>query len=153
MRRPKQSKRGRFSSEFGLRQQSNTKRHQAKQAPLTLNKPRQPLSVHKKQNTKQLQCASAQSKQDREELEYVLASDKRPYKASTHSRFDNPECTAIVGSVLRQLLIRKGVSAVFSRQGYEADLKMIAKASSDFCINYNIQPHPLNRNNIQFLLR
>ena len=101
---------------------------------LTLNKPRQPLSVHKKQKTKQLQCTNAQSKQDREELEYALASDKRPYKASTHSRFDNPECTAIFGSVLRQLLIRKGVSAVFSRQGYEADLKMIAKASSEDCV-------------------
>ena len=90
--------------------------------------------MHEKQKTKQLQCTNAQSKQDREELEYSLASDERPYKARSHSRFDNPECTAIFGSVLRQLLIRKGVSAVFSRQGYEADLKMIAKAAATDCV-------------------
>ena len=30
---------------------------------------------------------------------------------------------------------------------------LIAKASSDFCIDDNIQPHLLNRNNIQYFLR
>ena len=60
--------------------------------------------------------------------------EETPYKARSTSRFDTPECTAIFGSVLRQLLLRKGVNAVFRRQGYEADLKMIAKATATDCL-------------------
>ena len=66
--------------------------------------------------------------QDREELEYHLPSDAVPYSAKATSRFDTPEFTAIVGSVLRHTLILRGVGTVFRRQGYEADLKAIAKA-------------------------
>ena len=72
--------------------------------------------------------------QDREELEYALRSDAVPYKARATSRFDTPECTAIFGSVLRHLLILRGVGTVFRRQGYEADLKMIAQASAEDCV-------------------
>ena len=68
--------------------------------------------------------------QDREELQYDLRSDTTPYKARERSRFDTPEITAIFGTVLRHLLILCGVGAVFRRQGYEADLNMIAKASA-----------------------
>ena len=72
--------------------------------------------------------------QDREELEYALPSDAAPYKARATSRFDTAECTAIFGSVLRHMLILRGVGTVFRRQGYEADLKMIAKASPEDCV-------------------
>ena len=67
--------------------------------------------------------------QDREELEYHLPSDEVPYRARASSRFDSPECTAIFGSVLRHALILRGVGTVFRRQGYEADLKAIAKST------------------------
>ena len=72
--------------------------------------------------------------QDREELEYHLPSDTVPYKARATSRFDTPEFTAIFGSVLRHALLQRGVGLVFRRQGYEADLKAIAKAKPEDCI-------------------
>lgn len=72
--------------------------------------------------------------QDREELEYSLPSDAVPYKARATSRFDTPEFTAMFGSVLRHMLILRGVGTVFRRQGYEADLKQIAKASPEDCV-------------------
>ena len=73
--------------------------------------------------------------QDREELEYTLPSDtEKPYKARTTSRFDTPEFTAIFGSVKRHVLILKGVHTVFRRQGYEADLKIIATAKAADCV-------------------
>jgi len=72
--------------------------------------------------------------QDREELEYMLPSDAVPYRARATSRFDTPEGTAIFGSVLRYELILQGVGTVFRRQGYEADLKMIAKAKPEECV-------------------
>ena len=43
--------------------------------------------------------------QDREELEYALPSDTAPYKARATGRFDTAECTANIGSVLRDMLI------------------------------------------------
>ena len=49
-------------------------------------------------------------------------------------RFDSPDCTAIVGSVLRHAFILRGVGTVFRRQGYEADLKTIAKARPEDCV-------------------
>ena len=72
--------------------------------------------------------------QDREELEYTLPSDKEPYKARATSRFDTPEFTAIFGSVKRHMEILKGVRTVFRRKGYEADLKTIATAKSEDCV-------------------
>ena len=72
--------------------------------------------------------------QDREELEYTLPSEAVPYKARAQSRFDTPEFTAIAGSVKRHLLILKGVSTVFRRQGYEADLKTIAGCETTDCV-------------------
>ena len=55
-------------------------------------------------------------------------------RARAASRFETPEYTAICGSVLRHLLILRGAGAVFRRQGYEADLKMIVKASAGDCV-------------------
>lgn len=72
--------------------------------------------------------------QDREELEYSLPSDSAPYKARATSRFDTTEFTAIFGCVLRHMLILRSVGAVFSRKGYETDLKQIAKANTEDCI-------------------
>ena len=72
--------------------------------------------------------------QDREELEYTLPSDSAPYKARATSRFDTPEFTAIFGCVLRHMLILQGVGAVFARKGYETDLKQIANARTEDCI-------------------
>ena len=72
--------------------------------------------------------------QDREELEYQLPSDATPYKAKATSRFDTPEFTAIFGSALRFSRILRGVAVVFSRQGYEADLKQIAQAKASDCV-------------------
>jgi len=72
--------------------------------------------------------------QDREELAYALASDTQPYIPRTRSRFDTPEYAAVFGDVLRRLLILRGVAVTFKRQGYEQDLKMIAKAKADHCV-------------------
>ena len=71
--------------------------------------------------------------QDREELEYSLPSDSAPYKARATSRCVT-EFTAIFGCVLRHMLILRSVGAVFSRKGYETDLKQIAKANTEDCI-------------------
>ena len=72
--------------------------------------------------------------QDREELEYSLLSDSAPYKARATSLFDTTEFTAFVGCVLRHMLILRSVGAVFSRKEYETDLKPIAKANTEDCI-------------------
>ena len=72
--------------------------------------------------------------QDREELEYTLPSEKVPYKARTTSRFDTPEFAAIFGIVKRHVAILKGVRTVFRRQGYEADLKIIATSKAEDCV-------------------
>ena len=72
--------------------------------------------------------------QDREELEYHLPSDACPYKARATSRFDTSEFTAMFGSVLRHALILRGIGTVFRTQGYETDLKAIAKAKPEDCV-------------------
>ena len=80
-------------------------------------------------------CDALAYLQDREELEYQLPSDKATYKAKATSRFDTPEFTATFGSVLRYEAILRGVNVTFRRQGYEADLKMIANANPDECVD------------------
>ena len=72
--------------------------------------------------------------QDREELEYTLPSETTRYKARATSRFDTPEMTAMFGSVLRHILILRGVGTVFRREGYEADLRQIANAKAEDCV-------------------
>ena len=83
--------------------------------------------------------------QDREELEYKLPSEKEPYKARATSRFDTPEFTAIFGSVKRHIEILKGVGMVFRRQGYEADLKIIATAKAEDCVEALCDTHRSTR--------
>jgi hypothetical protein len=79
--------------------------------------------------------------QDREELEYTLPSEKKPYKARATSRFDTPEFTAIFGCVKRHEQILKGVNATFRRQGYEADLKLIATSKTADCVEVLCHGH------------
>ena len=76
---------------------------------------------------------------DIEELEYALASDLEPCKASCQSRFNNPEIIAVLGDVVRRLQLRKGTRAVAGRQGFSADLRALATASvEDFMQAMNI---------------
>ena len=72
--------------------------------------------------------------QDREELEYTSPSEEVPCKARATSRFDTPEFTAIFESAKRHVMIFKGVGTVFRRQGYEMDLKCIATAKAEHCV-------------------
>ena len=67
----------------------------------------------------------------REELEYHLEADEDVYKARARSRFDDPEMIAIFGDTLRRMLTLQCVGAAFDRQGFEADVKLIAGLSTD----------------------
>ena len=67
----------------------------------------------------------------REELEYQLEADQDVYKARARSRFDDPEMIAIFGDTLRRMLTLQMVGAAFDRQGFEADVKLIAGLSTD----------------------
>ena len=74
-----------------------------------------------------------------EEHEYVLETDETPYVASCQSRFDNPEIIAVMGDVVRRLKLLKGTRAAIGRRGFDADLNVLASASSqDFMEAMNI---------------
>ena len=74
-----------------------------------------------------------------EEHEYVLETDDAPYVASCQSRFDNPEIIAVMGDVVRRLKLLKGTRAAIGRKGFDADLTVLASASSqDFMEAMNI---------------
>ena len=66
----------------------------------------------------------------REELEYTLLGEKLPYTTGDNSRFDTPEFYAVFASFLRSLKTFQSCKAAFERQGFEKDIGVIAKASS-----------------------
>ena len=68
---------------------------------------------------------------DREELEYSLASDERPYKARAKSRFDAPDMIIVFGDTLRRLDMFQGTRAVLKRRGYEATARQVCNASQE----------------------
>ena len=71
---------------------------------------------------------------DVEEHEYTLDTDAEPYVASSHSRVDNPELIAVLGDVVRRMRLLKGTRAAIGRKGFDADLKVLAEASTaDLC--------------------
>ena len=76
---------------------------------------------------------------DIEEHEYTLATDDVPYVASCQSRFNNPEIIAVLGDVVRRMRLLKGTRAAIGRKGFDADLKVLAEASTaDFMEAMNI---------------
>ena len=69
-----------------------------------------------------------------EELEYSLVSDPEPYAASRQSRFNNPEIVAVLGDVVRKLRLLRGTRAAVGRKAFSADLKALATASLEDCM-------------------
>ena len=67
----------------------------------------------------------------REELQYSLASDERPYKARGKSRFDTPDMVIVFGDTLRRLSMFEGTRASIKRNGYEKDMREICSASHE----------------------
>ena len=70
---------------------------------------------------------------DRSELEYRLDNDEEPYRAPPKSRFDDPEFVLVAGDTLRRLLLFRGVRVALKRKGYQKDVSMVAKSTSDMC--------------------
>jgi hypothetical protein len=68
---------------------------------------------------------------DREELEYTLASDERPYVARSKSRFDSPETTIVFGDTLRRLEMFRGTRASLKRHGFQANVQLIVNSTSE----------------------
>lgn len=68
---------------------------------------------------------------DRSELQYDLDNDDEPYRAPSKSRFDEPDFVLVAGDTLRRLLMFRGTRVAFKRKGYQKDVSMIAKASSE----------------------
>ena len=71
---------------------------------------------------------------DREELEYTLASDERPYAARAKSRFDNPEIIIVFGDTLRRLELFQSTRAIMKRHGFQANAQILCKATSEDCM-------------------
>ena len=67
----------------------------------------------------------------REELEYSLPEDEKPYEASARSRFDSPEFYAVFQNILRTLMLFRSVRGALDRPGFSKDLKAIAAATSE----------------------
>ena len=67
----------------------------------------------------------------REELQYSLASDERPYKARGESRFDTPDMVIVFGDTLRRLSMFESTRASIKRSGYEKDMREICSASHE----------------------
>ena len=59
--------------------------------------------------------------QDREELEYTLESDERPFRARGKSRFDTAEMTIVFGDTLRRLAMFSGTTAGLKRRGCQGN--------------------------------
>ena len=70
---------------------------------------------------------------DREELEYALDGDEEVYTTRPKSRFDEPDFVLVAGDTLRRLLMFRGTRIAFKRKGYQKDVALIAKASSEMC--------------------
>ena len=70
---------------------------------------------------------------DRSELQYDLDSNEEPYRAAPKSRFDEPDFVLVAGDTLRRLLMFRGTRVAFKRKGYQKDVSMIAKATSEMC--------------------
>ena len=70
----------------------------------------------------------------REELEYHLDDDLVLYQADRKSRFDTPEHVCVFGDTLRRLALFKGTRAAVKRRGFQKDIRLIANASSDHCL-------------------
>jgi len=68
---------------------------------------------------------------DREELEYHVQGDEATYRARSPSRFVAPEILACLSDCHRRLLLLRSTRAVFTRQGFEQDLKTVATATAD----------------------
>jgi len=76
---------------------------------------------------------------DIEEHEYTLETDDTPYVAACQSRFDTPEIIAVLGDVVRRMKMLKGTRAAIGRKGFDADLNILAEATSqDFMEALNI---------------
>ena len=76
---------------------------------------------------------------DIEEHEYTLETDETPYVASCQSRFNTPEIIAVLGDVVRRMKMLKGTRAAIGRKGFDADLNILAEATSqDFMEALNI---------------
>ena len=94
---------------------------------------------------------------DREELEYHLDSDRPPYQARSQSRFDTPEFAIVFGDTLRRLLIFRGTRVALKRRGFQRDVKLIANATSEQCVqalqSSAAQPADLARANAEGLAR
>jgi hypothetical protein len=71
---------------------------------------------------------------DREELEYTLSSDERPYAARAKSRFDTPEIIIVFGDTLRRLELFQSARAVMKRHGFQANVKLVCNATSEDCM-------------------
>ena len=62
---------------------------------------------------------------DREELEYTLASDERPYAARAKSQFDNPEHMIVFGDTIRRLQLFESTRAIMKRHGFQANMQLV----------------------------
>ena len=71
---------------------------------------------------------------NREELEYHLEEDAAPYQARHKSRFDTPEHVCVFGDTLRRLALFKGTRAAVRRKGFQKDVRLIANATSEHCV-------------------
>jgi len=70
----------------------------------------------------------------REELEYSLANDEVPYKASTQNRWSTPEIVALFADVRRRLATLAGARATFRRKGFTAQVNKVAEARAEHFI-------------------
>ncbi|MDA8609367.1 hypothetical protein N9L19_00470 [bacterium] len=68
-----------------------------------------------------------------------MPSDVVPYEAPRQSRFNTPEFISVLGGVIRRLRLLKRTRAAIGRKCFNADLKVLATASSeDFMEAMNI---------------
>ena len=68
---------------------------------------------------------------DREELQYSIASDERPYVAKATCRFDTPATTIVFGDTLRRLETFRGTRAALKRHGFRANVHLVVNSTSE----------------------
>ena len=88
----------------------------------------------------------------REELEYHLDDDPMPYQARSKSRFDTPEHVCVFGDTLRRLALFKGTRAAVKRRGFQKDVRLIANASAEHCLQA-LSHEALGNANAEVLVR